>query len=167
MNLFLKIIDQITDFAAKLSASFLVVLFLLMFTEVLLRSLFAVSLSFTIEYAGYLVALVFFWGSGAALKSGGHVRVAVLTDRLGADRRRHLDILASALALTVAGLVLFAWGEWVAGTAVRGSLSYFPTATPLIWPQLLFGIGPFVLALAALARLLRLLRGDITGEPAT
>lgn len=166
MRALLTGIDRFVALCGRLAAVALVALFALLLTEIFLRSVVGYSLPFVVEYTGYLVALSFLWGAGWTLMTGGHVRVSVLTGLLSAAARRRLDLVVSALVLILALLLLFAWGHWTLGSYVRGSLSYFPTATPLAIPQALLALGPLGLSLAALARLIRLFRGEAAEFPA-
>jgi TRAP-type C4-dicarboxylate transport system permease small subunit len=142
-------------------------LFLLGLVELFMRSVVGVSLSFAVEYSGYLLILSLFLGSGWTLRQGGHIRVSLLSERLGPDARRALDLIASLAGLAVAGFMAFALWRFALGTWQRGTLSYFPSATPLAYPQILLAMGPTILALALSARLIRLVRREAPDLGAT
>jgi len=161
----LAVIDRFVTLCGRLAAVALVALFGLLLTEIFLRSVVGYSLPFVVEYAGYLVALSFLWGLGWTLMTGGHVRVSVVTAILSPAAQKRLDIAVTALVLILSTLLLIAWGHWTIGSYTRGSLSYFPTATPLAIPQALLALGPLSLVLAALARLIRLARGEVAEFP--
>ena len=119
------------------------------------------SLSFGLEYSGYLVAFSFFWGAGWTLNSpsgDGHIRVNLLMERLSPTRARQLDILASILGLMMAALLSWAMIDWALGSKALGARSFYPSATPLFWPQILLALGPYLLALAFLGRIIRIAR---------
>ncbi|MCH8172993.1 MAG: ATP-dependent Clp protease proteolytic subunit [Proteobacteria bacterium] len=64
--------------------------------------------------------------------------------------------VVGVIALLLAyGLVSWAFGSWM-----RGSVSYFPSATPLWIPQAILALGPVVLALSLISRLIRLATGE-------
>ncbi|MDX2145266.1 MAG: TRAP transporter small permease [Rhodospirillaceae bacterium] len=160
MKTYLNLVDGLCDAAGWLAAAMMALLFVLGLVEMALRSLADISLSFAVEYSGYLLILSLFLGSGWTLRQGGHIRVSLLSERLGPNARHGLDIMATLVGLAVAvfisfALLRFGWGTWT-----RGTLSYFSSATPLGYPQLLLALGPTILVLAFSARLIRLLRRE-------
>jgi TRAP-type C4-dicarboxylate transport system permease small subunit len=160
MTALLKVIDAICDAGAAVAGVLLLALFGLGLAEIVMRDLFGVSLSFAIEYAGYLLILVLFLGSGWTMREGAHIRVNLVSARLSPRAQRALDIACTAVALGIAVFVAWAVVRYGLGTLVRGTKSYFPSATPLAWPQLAFAAGPCILVLALVARLIRLARGE-------
>jgi len=156
----LAAIDRLVRWAAYLAAALLAALFALTFVEVVSRALFDASLGFALEFGSYLVAHVLLLGSGWALMSGGHIRVSLVLDRLSGRARATVELAGSLAGLLVAATLAAALVRYTAETAMLGTHSYFPTATPLWIPQALLAAGPVVLALAFLARVIRLLRGE-------
>lgn len=155
-----KAIDWLCDASGALAAFYLLLLALLSLSEILSRNMFAYSIPFAVEYSGYLVILVLLTGLGWALKDGAHIRVALIADRLPARWQRRLDMAASLIGLAVSSFFAYALWAFALTTAARGTLSYFPSQTPLAIPQLLMTVGPTMLALAFLARVLRLHAGQ-------
>ena len=156
MNSLLGLIDRTCFGAAVLAAVLLAAMFVLGISEIILRSMFQISLPIVIECSGYLLALVLFLGSGWTLSQGGHIRVTLLSEHVPPPIARRLDILCTGIALILAILMTVSLISYAVGTLVRGTVSFYPSATPLAFPQLMFSIGPLVLALALLARLIRL-----------
>ena len=153
-------IDALCRVAAWGAAAVLAALFLLGLAEILLRNLFGYSLPIAVEYSGHLVGISLLLGSGWTLQQGGQIRVGLLVERLGPAGRRAVDTAATVFALVTALFLAAALVRYTGGTALRGTVSYFPSQTPLVIPQALLAAGPVTLALALLARLVRLLRGD-------
>lgn len=162
----LRLIDGVCAAGAGLAALSLALLAAMLIAEVVATSFLAWSQPWAVEYAGYLLAATLFAGSGWALRHGGHIRVQVATDLMPAPARRLADLLATAFALGVAGLMTWACLDTAIRSFERGSLSYYPTATPLAWPQSVLAFGMATLALALLARLMRLLIGEAPEAPA-
>jgi len=160
MTQLLSLIDRLCFAAAVLAAVLLALMFVLGITEILLRSLFSISLPIVIEYSGYLLALVLFLGSGWTLTQGGHIKVTILSEHVPPHVARILDILCTGVALLVATAMTVALIDFAIGTLMRGTVSFYPSATPLAFPQLIFAVGPLVLSLALVARLIRLLQGQ-------
>jgi TRAP-type C4-dicarboxylate transport system permease small subunit len=160
MSGFLKIIDGLCTAGAYVAGALMLVLFGLGLAEIVLRSFFDISLTFAIEYTGYLLVLCLFLGSGWTMRQGGHIRVTVLSERLEPSARRTLDIACTVVGLVMAVFMAAAIVRYGIGTLVRGTVSYFPSATPLAYPQLLMAVGPCLLLLALVARLIRLFRNE-------
>lgn len=159
----LAAIDRLVRWSAYLAAALLAGLFALSFAEVVSRALFDASLGLALEFGSYLVAHVLLLGSGWALTDRGHIRVSLLLERLTGRARATLELAASLAGLLIAAVLAAALVGYTVETALLGTRSYFPTATPLWIPQALLAVGPAVLALAFLARLIRLLRGEEPG----
>lgn len=162
MNTILKGIDRICGFAAGIAAVLLAALFVLGISEIILRSVFAISLSFSAEYAGYFLVLVLFLGSGWTLSTGGHIRVTLLSEHVSPKVARVLDGVSTLIALVVSSILTIALIDYTAGTWARGTLSYYSSETPLAYPQALLSVGLVVLTLALFARLVRVVSGTNT-----
>jgi len=160
INAYLKAVDGLCTLAAMVAGVLMLALFALGLAEIVLRSAFDISLSFAVEYSGYLLVLTLFLGAGWTLRQGGHIRVSLLSERLSPNVQRGLDILCTLVGLVIAGYMSAALLRFGYGTLLRGTLSYFSSATPLAYPQLLLALGPCILTLAMSARLIRLLRGE-------
>ena len=161
---FLKFLDRVCLWSAYLAAFFLCILVILGTVEIFGRNIFDISISFSVEYTGYLVAAVLLLGSGEALKDETHVRVSLLEERLKGNVRAMVLLLSLMLGLVIAGYwgfaaIRFAYDTWFVGT-----VSYFPSQTPLWIPQALIAFGPVVLLCGLLAKCLRLIWGKDTRE---
>jgi TRAP-type C4-dicarboxylate transport system permease small subunit len=160
MNIYLKTVDALCALGATVAGLLMLGLFGLGFVEIILRGFFGISLSFVVEYSGYLLVLSLFLGSGWTLRQGGHIRVSLLSERLTASGQRVLDIICTLAGLLVAAFVAYAMLRFGLGTLAKGTVSYYASATPLAIPQLGMAAGPCLLTLAMSARLVRLLRGE-------
>ncbi|MEM7570841.1 MAG: TRAP transporter small permease [Pseudomonadota bacterium] len=155
-----RICDWLCDAAGLLSAGYIALLAILSIAEIFCRNVLSLSLPFATEYAGYLVILSLLTGLGWAMKEGAHIQVLLVRGRLPERLGKQVDMATSILALLVS--TFFAIALWRFGlvTLARGTLSYFPSQTPLAIPQLLMAIGPTTLALACAARIMRLHAGE-------
>ena len=88
----LRTIDALCLVGAYVAAASIVFLAVLGMTEIVLRSFFAYSLQFALEYGTYLLAVAMLAGSGWTLRSGGHIRISLLASALPASRARTLDL---------------------------------------------------------------------------
>ncbi len=149
-----RVISWAEKTGAFLAALSIALLFILGLSEILLRTFAGYSLPVSLEYSGYLVAFSFFLGLGWTLSEGKHIRLALFEKQLGPARM--LDLTATLLALVIVTVFTIALITWAAGSYTKGTVSFFPSATPLWIPQAIFSIGPFILTLSVLGRLLRL-----------
>ncbi|MCH8348131.1 MAG: TRAP transporter small permease [Proteobacteria bacterium] len=158
MKALLIVIEKIENGGAFLAALTLALMFLLGLAEIIMRSFFAASIPVSLEYSGYLVAFSFLMGAGWTLREGKQVRVSLIN--FPAKYRRSLELLVTGIALMIALLLAYGLVSWAFGSWMRGSVSYFPSATALWIPQAIFALGPVVLALSLIGRLLRLATGE-------
>lgn len=132
----------------------------MLIAEVAATSLFAWSQPWAVEYGAYLCAFTLMAGSGYALRHGTHIRVMLILEYSPRRMRRPVELFCTLGALAVASMLTWGLGELAWRSLVRHSVSYFAMQTPLAWPQAMMAAGALLLALALLARLLRLLIGD-------
>ena len=154
MKTFLKFITGLEKLGATLAALSLALMFGLGLAEILSRGVAGFSLPVSLEYSGYLVAFSFFLGLGWTLSEGKHIRLALFSGKLSPGGEKLLEFLAVLFSLAVSsaltiGLIAWAWGSYT-----KGAVSYFPSATPLWIPQMIFAIGPLILSFSLLGRLL-------------
>lgn len=162
MSRFLDLIDRTGTWMSALAAVALALLTLTALVEVVVRSVFSYSIPVALEYNTYLLAIVMTGGAALAMRQGAHIRVEALISLLPARARHWLDVVATITALAVgigltAGVIDMALENYRAAAT-----SYYPSETPLAVPQAIFVLPLALLALATLARLIRLL----TGRPA-
>ena len=153
----LRLIDATGRFAGYAAALMIVGIAGLVLAEIVCRNLFNISLTFAWDFSAYMMAGAIFLGAAFTLRSGGHVRVSLLTHNVPPLLAYAIDLAATVFALAIAcfaayALILFAWSSYATGRT-----SSTIDATPLIYPQGLIAFGAILLALQFLARLLRLI----------
>ena len=94
------------------------------------------------------------------MRTGGHVRVMLLSQSVSPRVAHWLDVLATFGGIVIAGwlawsLTAFAWQSWA-----TGSTSATIDETPLVIPQGAMAFGAILLTLQLVARAIRLLGGD-------
>jgi len=146
--------------AAIVSAALTFSIVAMILCEIAARSLFNYSLSFAWEYSAYAMGAAMFGGAAFTLRTGGHIRVSLLSGRLSARAARGLDILCTVLAGALAGYIAIGLGQLAWRSFIAGSTSPTVSATPLVIPQAAIALGMALLALQFVARLLRLLTGQ-------
>jgi TRAP-type mannitol/chloroaromatic compound transport system permease small subunit len=162
----LRTLDAICGFGAFIAALCCALLAIMLIVEVITTSFFAYSQPWAVEYSGYLLAAILFAGSGWTLGQGAHIRVALFMEFLGARAYRFVDLAISLFALGIAVYVSFAVAENAARSLELGSVSYYPSATPVWIPQAVLAFGWIVLCLGLIARIIRLISGRTPERPA-
>ena len=97
MTRFLTIIDRLSRFAETLAVALIFGYAALMLAEVVARAQ-ARSFSFTWEFSQYAMAALFALGAGPAIRTGVHVRISLVSERLPARAAKALDLLATLAA---------------------------------------------------------------------
>ena len=111
------------------------------------------------DFTGFFLAGASFLALASTLRSGGHIRVALLIDRLPRAARRWVEALCLVAAAAVA--LFFTWfiGALAAESLHFGDVSSGMVAVPLWIPQAAMTLGLAVLSVALLDDLFAVLRG--------
>lgn len=153
----LNAIDRIGRLSGYVAAVMIVGIAALVLSEIVFRNLFNISLTFAWDYSAYMMAGAIFCGAAFTLRSGGHVRVSLLTHNVPPKLAAGIDFVATIFATLIScyaayALILFAWSSFETGRT-----SSTIDATPLVYPQGIIAFGAVLLALQFIARLLRLI----------
>lgn len=157
----LRLIDTVSHLAGYAAALMITGIAALVLTEIVCRNVLNISLTFAWDYSAYMMAGAIFCGAAFTLRTGGHVRVSLLTHNVPPSISKVIDFAATVFALGITSfasyaLILFAWQSFTTGRT-----SSTIDATPLVYPQGIIAFGVTLLALQFLVRLIRL----ITGAP--
>lgn len=166
MSVLLGTIDRLSRGAAYVAAACLALLAIVILAELLAVWLLNQSLEFSWEYGSFLMAAAFFLGLGWTLEQQGHVRVEFLAGHLPPAAARWLDVAATVLGLIIAAFLTGALAGLAGSSLADGSRTFTATATPLVVPQGIITLGAAIFSLQLLARLIRLLRGEVDAAPA-
>ena len=153
-------LDALARVCGYVAAVLVVGIAALILTEVFCRTVLNISLSFAWEYSAYFLAVSIFLAAAFTLRTGGHVRVMLLTQSVPPRVAHRLDFAATLGGIVIAGwlawsLTAFAWQSWA-----TGSTSATIDETPLVIPQGAMAFGAVLLTLQLVARAIRLLAGD-------
>jgi TRAP-type C4-dicarboxylate transport system permease small subunit len=137
-----------------IGAGFLVVIAVCVALSIVTRLLGLYVAGLT-AYSGYAMAASSFFALAYTFRAGGHIRVALLRNRLGPAGRFVIELWCLGLATLFSGFLAFylvrmTWISWMLGEKSEGG-----AATPLWIPQTAVAIGATVMALAALHALIR------------
>ena len=144
-----KLLDALYDGAAWLAALFMIGVLVMVLLSMLGR-MFQFYIPGTDAYAGYAMAGAGFLALAHTLKSGEHIRVTLIIDKLTGGARRGMELWSLSVAVLLAGLLAFyAWRlAWQSHEFHDISTSADGTA---LWiPQILMGLGTSVLLIAFL-----------------
>jgi TRAP-type C4-dicarboxylate transport system permease small subunit len=142
-------LDRLYGVAAWLAAFFMVATLAMVLTAIAGRWLHF-HLPGTDAYAGYCMAASGFLALASTFRSGGHIRVTLIVERLTGRSRHGIELWALGMAVLLAAL--FAW------FSVRlayqswdfNDISTANDATPLWLPQLSMALGTIILFVALL-----------------
>lgn len=133
----------------------LVALLVLINVEVVARYGFGRSTLIADEYGGYLFVWITMLGALHLLRSDKYLMMTWAVDKLGPAARNRIAIGSAMIGLVVSLVSLHAAIGLVQISWRFGSLSIQPSATPLVWPQLVLPLGYGVLVLAYAEEILR------------
>ena len=153
-------LDALSRASGYVAAVLVVGIAALILTEVFCRTVLNISLSFAWEYSAYFLAVSIFLAAAFTLRTGGHVRVMLLSQNVPPRVAHWLDFVATLGGVVIAGwlawsLAAFAWKSWA-----TGSTSATIDETPLVIPQAAMAFGAVLLTLQLVARAIRLVAGD-------
>jgi C4-dicarboxylate transporter DctQ subunit len=160
------VIGRVARAAATVAGLAVLAIVALITYDVAMRFVFEEPQLFVDEVASFLLLLVIFGGLGYAFRTGGHVRVDLVTAHLPGRVRAWLRALGLVLGLAFLGIVMWPTVQ-SALTAYRYGRVSAVMLYPLWAPMLLIPLGLLLLAvtmLAALAAQLRALRGPRPDE---
>ena len=153
-------LDALSRACGYVAAVLVVGIAALILTEIFCRTALNVSLSFAWEYSAYFLAVSIFLAAAFTLRTGGHVRVMLLSQSVPPRAAHWLDVFATLAGTVVAGWLAWSLAAFAWQSGVTGSTSATIDETPLVYPQAAMAFGATLLVLQLAARALRLLLGE-------
>jgi len=156
--MFSKFLDRLFTFSGYLAGIFLVTIAALVVAQIAARW-FNRQIPSVDEFAGYSLAASSFLGLAYSFRSGSHIRVTLLTDRLASKAQRLMLLLVLSFVLVMIATWAFnasalVYESWKFKEMSTGILKY-----PIWIPQLSMGIGVTLFCLAILEDLVNVIRG--------
>ena len=141
MNTFTRLIENLSDWIARISAVMLGLMAILILVEIFLWNIFTKTTLIADEYCAYGLAAIIFLGAGYCLKERGHIRITLVLGFLPEKLSRTITFAATGITTAFMG---YLW--WYLFKMVRATLRYNTTSgtltnTPLWIPQTLMLIG--------------------------
>lgn len=115
------------------------------------------------DFAGYAMAASAFLGLGYAFRRGAHIRVTLLLGRQPAGRRRIMEILLLAVAVSASAYLAWHLSALALESYEFGDRAMGIVATPLWIPQAIMAAGAIVMVIACLDELAAAVRGRVPG----
>jgi TRAP-type C4-dicarboxylate transport system permease small subunit len=157
------ILDRFFRLLGALGAFFILATLVIEVVNIVGREL-GYSMAGADAYAGYFLAAGSFLALAYALRSGDHIRVTLILQRLRGRARWWMEVLCLVVATLLSSY--FAWfsAKLVWGSYTFHDISQNVDATPLWIPQLSMALGLFGLALAFAEQLVETVRtGRVPG----
>lgn len=127
----------------------------LVLIEIVIRTLFSMTLYITEEYTGYLMVAITFLALAYTLKEKGHIRMVFLHTALKGKARAALDIYAYAAGLVFCAVITYTTAGFFWDSVVLKSRSMQISETYLAIPQFFMPLGAFTMTLQFAAELFR------------
>jgi len=121
------------------------------------RRFFGHSTQMADELSGYFLVVITFMGAAYTLRQGRHISVDLLQEHLSPKANRILSIFTSVFALAFIVIMIWYSLKLSLSSLKFGTLSGTMLDIPLWIPQIVVPVGLFILALAALSHILRLI----------
>ncbi|MGB1005823.1 MAG: TRAP transporter small permease subunit [Thalassobaculaceae bacterium] len=153
------LIDWLARLSAYLAAFLIVAIAVLILTEIFCRAVLNLSLSFAWEYAAYFMGGAVFLAAAFTLRSGGHVRVSLLSNSVPAKMAKAIDMAATFFAAVIAVYVAYALLAFAWQACASGSTSPTIDEVPLVYPRGVMAVGALLLAVQMIARAVQCLMG--------
>ncbi len=164
MNTFTRLIENLSDWIARISAVMLGLMTILILVEIFLWNIFTKTTLIADEYSAYGLAAIIFLGAGYCLKERGHIRITLVLGFLPEKLSRTITFAATGITTAFMG---YLW--WYLFKMVRSAVRYNSTSgtltnTPLWIPQTLMLIGAACFFIQLLATTIKTYQAIETGE---
>lgn len=136
-----RIISVVSDVLGYISAFAVLAMIILIVQHVIMRYVFDRPDIFTDVISTYLQVGIVFLGSAYTLKTGGHIRISMVPDRLPSGARRLLETITNIFSCVFLGF--FAWESWVLvwTSFATYQRDFTLLQTPLYLPQIVIPLG--------------------------
>ena len=164
MNTFTRLIENLSDWIARISAVMLGLMAILILVEIFLWNIFTKTTLIADEYSAYGLAAIIFLGAGYCLKERGHIRITLVLGFLPEKLSRTITFAATGVTTAFMGYLWWYLFKMVGATVRYNSTSGTLTNTPLWIPQTLMLIGAACFLIQLLATTIKTYQAIETGE---
>ena len=161
MKLFLNFINRLSNLGAYLSSLLYIALFLLILSEIFLRSVFDKSTMIADEYSGYFYLASVFLGLGYTFKENAHIRINIITSKLSKKANSYMDIFAGSITFMVIFFMLYRVILLTFDSYNFEILSEGVSETPIYLTQIPMILGSLIFVLSVSAFVIKRINDDI------
>ncbi len=154
----MRFLDWPFHVAGILSALLLAAIAVLTFVQIVGR-LLGYLISTGTEFGGYCMAASIFLALAWTLRSGGHIRVNLVIQRLGPAARRGVEIWCLTVGVLAMGVFAYSSIDMTWDSYVFGEVSIGIVPVPLWIPQLTMAVGTVLLEVALIEQLVLVASG--------
>ncbi len=122
----------------------------LVLVEIIGRSFFNFSTMIADEYSGYLYLSIVFLGLAYGLNHQSHIRITIITSRLGKEANRWIDMAIGVAGMAMMAVVIHYTWLLIEDTKSMNMVSEAVSQTPLYLTQIPMLIGSVLLWIALL-----------------
>jgi len=152
--------SKLSKGGAYISSTLFVALVVLVMTEIIGRSFFDYSTMLADEYSGYFYLGAVFFGLAYTFNEGGHIKINIVTTRLGKNMQQIIDIFAGVLATSILSYALYYSFLFMMDSKEMEMLSEAVSETPLWLTQIPITIGMSLFVIAAFTYTIRRIFND-------
>jgi len=153
MEKFVRLCDRLSQTCGTIAGIMMLLGLALVLIEIVIRTLFDMTLYITEEYTGYLMVAITFLALSYTLKERGHIRMVFLHKVLKGKARIALDIYAFAVGLAVSAVLTMTTTRLFWDSVVSQTRSMQISETYLAIPQFFMPLGALVMVLQFAAEL--------------
>jgi len=164
MNTFVRIVDSLSDWLARISGVMLGLMTILILVEIFLWNVFQKTTLIHDEYSAYGLAAIIFMGAGYCLKEKGHIRITLVLGFLPQKLSRAITFVATGITTIFMGYLWWYLFKMVSATFRYNSTSGTLTNTPLWIPQTMMLVGAACFLIQLFATTIKTYNAIWTGE---
>ncbi len=164
MDTFTRLVENLSDWIARISAVMLGLMTILILVEIFLWNIFTKTTLIADEYCAYGLAAIIFLGAGYCLKERGHIRITLVLGFLPEKLSRIITFAATGITTAFMGYLWWYLFKMVGATVRYNSTSGTLTNTPLWIPQTLMLIGAACFLIQLFATTIKTYQAIGTGE---
>ncbi|WP_180954218.1 TRAP transporter small permease subunit [Bacillus sp. M6-12] len=159
-----KIVLSLTKFNLVMAIIALIAMTILVFIEIVSRSLLDKSTLIADEMTGYFNVAILFLGLSFTFKSNGLIKITILYDRFSARWKSIADIISMTIAIAFTlVLLVYIWATFYQ-SFIGKATSVFISRTPLYIPQFVMVIGIVFFVLQILILYVEKIKKSIRGK---
>ncbi len=162
-----KMVDWIVTGSGKIGGYFILIITLYTTWDVFSRYALGHGTDWSVEFTGYFMVLIIFFGLAYTERSGDHIIVDFVTVKLSKKTQRRLSLMGKVIFLAYS--IMLGYFGWIETLTSLGYHSTSRTAVNVIlWPfQLFIPIGLAITSLILIVEIARYFKKDTKNQRVT